>query len=136
MTDVNLVAVLVAGIVPLILGSVWYNPKFLGTLWMKLARLTPEMMEDGKKKMPLHMFLGFITALITAYVLAHFSIVWGVFDYIDALELAFWVWLGFQMPVNLGAVLWEGKSWKLFFINTGYQLIMLALVMLVLVLFS
>jgi hypothetical protein len=34
-------------------------------------------------------------------------------------------WLGFYFPVDLGAVAWEKKSWKLFFINTGYHLMML-----------
>lgn len=34
-------------------------------------------------------------------------------------------WLGFYLPVDLGAVAWEKKSWKLFGINTGYHFTML-----------
>lgn len=35
---------------------------------------------------------------------------------------AIWNWLGFIAPVTLGSVLWEGKPWKLWFINSGYYL--------------
>lgn len=39
----------------------------------------------------------------------------------------FWNWLGFVAPVTLGAVLWEGKHWKLWFLNNGYYLVTLLL---------
>jgi hypothetical protein len=41
---------------------------------------------------------------------------------VAGLEAALWSWLGFVAPVSLGAVLWDGKPWKLWFINAGYFL--------------
>jgi hypothetical protein len=32
------------------------------------------------------------------------------------------------VPYHLGAIVWESRSWKLFFINTGYALASLLLV--------
>ncbi|MGE0772508.1 MAG: DUF1761 domain-containing protein [Cyclobacteriaceae bacterium] len=46
---------------------------------------------------------------------------------------AVFTWLGFYLPVDIGAVTWEQKSWKLFFINTGYHLAMLFVAAIILV---
>lgn len=135
MFEVNYIAVLVAGLVPVILGMIWYNPKVFGGMWMRLANLSPEAMERGKKLMPFHALIGLVGALVMAYVLTHFGIAWGVFDWIGAIELGFWVWLGFQVPVLLSPTLSEMKPWKLFFLNAAYQLVATVLVAVVLVLF-
>jgi hypothetical protein len=50
-----------------------------------------------------------------------------------AASAAIFTWLGFFFPVDLGAVVWEKKSWTLFFINTGYHLVSLLLVAFILV---
>jgi len=44
---------------------------------------------------------------------------------------AVFTWLGFLLPVDLSTVAWERKSWTLFFINTGYHLISLIIVALI-----
>ena len=41
---------------------------------------------------------------------------------------SFFTWLGFFLPVDMGIVTWEKKSWKLFGINTSYHLLNLLLV--------
>ena len=38
----NLIAVLVASLVTLLMGFVWYNPKVFGTIWMKETGMTEE----------------------------------------------------------------------------------------------
>ena len=48
----NLLVILGAALVPLIVGSIWYNPKVLGTAWMKSANLNEEQLKNGAK-MPL-----------------------------------------------------------------------------------
>jgi len=46
----------------------------------------------------------------------------------SVMNAAIFTWLGFYLPVDIGAVTWEKKSWKLFWINTGYHLAMLLVV--------
>jgi hypothetical protein len=41
------------------------------------------------------------------------------------LSAGFWNWLGFVAPVTLGKVLWEGKPWKLWFLDSGNYLLTL-----------
>ena len=123
MIEVSYVAVLAATVVGFVVGFVWYHPSVFGTMWMKLSGISPSAAEAGKKNMVQSMVLGFVGTAITAYVLAHFATVWGAQDFMGALQLAFWVWLGFQMPIHLGSVLWEQKSWNLFALNAAYWLV-------------
>ena len=68
-----------------------------------------------------------------AYVLAHFAGIWNAADIMGAFNLAFWIWLGFIATVGLGSILWEGKTFQLYAINTGYYLASLFLMALILV---
>jgi hypothetical protein len=123
MYEVALWPVLAAGIANVVVGFIWYNPKVFGAAWMRLSNISPETAERGKKMMPVMAFFGFLASVVAAYVMNHFGIAWGVFDWIGGIELGFWIWLGFAAPVLLGVVLWEGKSFKLFLINAGYWLV-------------
>lgn len=134
MYEVTLWPLLAAGIANLIIGFIWYHPSVFGTKWMRLANISPESMEAGKKKMPIIGFFAVLAAIVMAYVMAHFGIAWGVFDVIGAVELAFWLWVGFVVPTSLGVVLWEGKSVTLFFINAGYWLVSMIVAAVILVL--
>ena len=132
MYEVTLWPVLAAGIAAMVVGFVWYNPKVFGTAWMRMSGITPEIADAGKKKMPFMAFFGLLVAIIMAYVMAHFGVAWGVFDWISAIELAFWLWLGFIVPPMLGIVLWEGKSFKLYVLNVSYWLVAMIAMALVL----
>ncbi len=120
--SVNYWAVLVAGVAYMVIGALWYGPLF-GKLWMRLAGVTPGNMKNGMTA-PKAMAIGFISALVMAQVLAHEQFVWSQFfgDSMGlcafALQLAFWLWLGFIATTQLGSVLWEGRSWKQFFLET------------------
>ncbi|NNC94037.1 MAG: DUF1761 domain-containing protein [Chitinophagales bacterium] len=43
----NVIANLVAALVPLILGFIWYNPKVFGNAWMKHGKLSEEELKGG-----------------------------------------------------------------------------------------
>jgi len=129
---VNYLAIIVAAIAAMALGFIWYHPKVFGGAWMRMAGVNPE--GTPKQKMMVHMVLGLLVAGVSAYVLAHFVVVWAALTWVDALQLGFWVWLGFQVPILAGAVLWDKKPWALFYINAGYQLITMVVMALILVL--
>ena len=44
-----------------------------------------------------------------------------------ALSAALFTWIGFFIPSQLSGVAWEGRSWTLFFIDSGYHLLSLLL---------
>src|SRR5258706_1426327 len=97
---INYVAVLIAAIVSMPLGFLWYGPLF-GKQWMKLSGITEAKMKAGKKSGKANMGYGlmFIGSLIMAYVLAH-SLIFAssylkVTGISAGLMAGFWSWLGF-----------------------------------------
>lgn len=126
---VNYLAILVAGVASMAVGFLWYGPMLFAKPWMKLMGYTQESMKDTKKKMGKTYAISFVVSLVMAYVLAHvMGLSENFFHYSrisTGLTTAFWMWLGFIMPVQMTEVLFGGKKWKLFGINTGYQLVSL-----------
>ncbi len=47
MIELNLWIIPVAALIPMILGFIWYNPKFLGKAWMDAAGMTEEKMKGA-----------------------------------------------------------------------------------------
>ena len=118
--------ILIAGIATTLLGWAWFHPAVFGTRWMHMNSFTPEMVERGKKRMPLTALIGLLAAMLVAWVMSYIMVLFGVYDLIGAVELGFWLWLGFIVPVQLGMVLWEGKPWKLYIINVAYYFVNLS----------
>ncbi|MEK7542332.1 MAG: DUF1761 domain-containing protein [Patescibacteria group bacterium] len=126
---INYLAVLVAAAASMVLGFVWYGPLF-GKMWMKLSGITQEKIDASKKSgMNKTYALALVGSLVMAYVLAHALVFASSYFKISGVQaglmVGFWNWLGFIAPVTLGAVLWEGKPVKLWFLNNGYYLVSL-----------
>jgi hypothetical protein len=92
-------------------------------------KLTPEEREKGKKMMPVSAAIQFVASILMVWVLAHALIfadaLLGMSGWTAGIVVGFMNWLGFVAPVTLGTVLWEGKSWKLWLILNGYNLLFL-----------
>ncbi len=126
-------AILAAGSASVLIGWVWYHPSVFGTAWMRMSNITPEMAERGKKRMPITAGIGLGMSMVVAYVMTYFGMAWGVYDIISAIELGVWVWIGFVAPVAIGAVLWEQKPLRLYFINASYWLVALVVMAIILI---
>ena len=124
--SVNYWAVLVAAIAAHAVGFLWYGPLF-GKIWMRLMNIDKKKMDEAKKKGmgPTYLIMA-ITTLLTSYVLAHFVKYLNATDIGGALQAAIWIWLGFIATIQTGIVLWEGKPWKLYFLNAAHWLVSLA----------
>lgn len=118
---VNYWAVLVAAIANMAIGMLWYGPLF-GKQWMAMTGITKESMKAMPMKPWQAMVGGLVTSLIIAYVLVFFTLTW-VGSLSEALMSAFWIWLGFVATTQISGFLWEGKSFKLFVLNTAYSLV-------------
>ncbi len=129
MVTVSFLPVLVVAIVFFIIGFIWHGPMF-GKAYMKAMDLhmdmTPEQKKAMQKKMMPTYILQIVLSFITVYVLAHFIKV-GVAGGTSAVGIAFWIWLGFLMPLAAASAMWSGKpknsAWMLFFITAGYNLV-------------
>ena len=135
MFEVTFWPILAAGIANVVLGMIWYHPKVFGGVFMKYNPMTPEQAARGTKLIPVMAFIAFLAAMVVAYVMNHFGIAWNVFDWIGAIELAFWCWVGFVAPTMLGMVLWERKPFRYYAVVSGFWLvsfIMMAVILVIL----
>jgi len=138
MLQINVVAVLVATVATLILGFFWYA-KLFAKPWMREMGYDPNMRPDRKtmaKGMALSVIGNFLFAWVLAFYLAGWRLLpggpaeFGTLAF--ALNSGLSVWIGFFLPVHLSRVVWEKHSWKLFFINSGYNLVATGVVALIL----
>ena len=125
--DINFLAVLIASIVSMIVGSLWYGPLF-GKAWMKLMNIDKKKVNEMKKTgMGKSYFVMFVGLLLSNYILAHFV------DYTDSVTFGqgmltgFWIWLGFLVTTMLGSILWDGKPFKLYLINVLHYFVTLTI---------
>ncbi|MGJ4786792.1 DUF1761 domain-containing protein [Leptospira koniambonensis] len=129
---ISYLAILVGVLANVVIGFLWFGPIF-GKVWAK--EMGYENMEPDTKAMIKSMVIMIIGSFLTAFVLTHSLFVWKpsswnlpgdgpAWKY--GAYAAFYTWLGFYIPMLLGSVAWESKSWKLFFINAGYNLVSLA----------
>ncbi|MBI1755084.1 DUF1761 domain-containing protein [Candidatus Azambacteria bacterium] len=122
----NIIAVVVAAVVAVIVGGVWYSPFLFGKAWMEALGKNPADMKGMKMPMK-SMGIQFVASFVTAYVLAHFALVWHIQTFGEAVKIGFLVWAGFYATSLMGPVLWEGRPWKLYFINAAQFLVSIVL---------
>ena len=118
--NVNLWAVFVAALVPLLVGAFWYSPALFMKPWMQANGFTEA---DLQKANPVRNYtLSLIFSLIMSFNLAMFladegtTLSWGMAA--GALAGLGWVGLSFAM---IG--LFEMRSWKYILINGAYLVV-------------
>ncbi len=123
LVNINNTAVLVAAIVSMVIGGLWYSPLLFGNLWMKLNKVSM-----GKKKSMGKIYLAqFITLWVMIYVLAHYVAYANATTVSEGILAGFWAWLGFIATMSFGAVLWQGKSFKAWLLDNAHNLLVLAI---------
>ncbi len=121
--DVNILAVGISAVVAMGIGALWYSPLLFGDVWARLMEFPSAKMEEMKKGGVARMYVaGFLLEIVTAVVFFKVIGISNVSGIAPAINLAGLLWLGFMVPILLGAKLWENKPMKLIFINAGYRL--------------
>jgi hypothetical protein len=124
MEAVNYLAVLVAAIVNMALGAIWYSPYVLGTQWMALAGVTQAQM---KARMAPALAVDVAGSLVMAFILAYAVRYAGASTFVAGAVVGFWIWFGFIATTTLSQVIYENRPMQLFFINNGFRLLSLAI---------
>ena len=124
---VNIWAVLVSAIASMVVGSIWYGPLF-GKMFMRemgMDQWSPEKQAEMKKSMTMSYVLQFVASIVMFFVLAGL-IQWdfGSMGAKGGVIMAFWIWIGFVVPLALGNAIWGGKK-KLFWLSIGNMLVTL-----------
>lgn len=121
--EVNWLAVVLATLSTMVVGSLWYAPGVFGKLWEKLARIDPKNRANAPKAIGITLVVSFVAAYVLAHVtyLAH-SYFNNAF-FVDAVSTSFWIWLGFVATRFITHDAFENRPWKLTLMNISHELI-------------
>ena len=123
--ELNLWAVLGAAAATMIIGFLWYSPWLFARPWMVAMGYDPEdktkldEMRKGAARMYTITLLGsLLAAIVLGKIVYHLTIDSALY----AMKIAIAVWAAFVLTVQLTDQMFGHRPFKLFLINTGYQL--------------
>ncbi|TDI73502.1 MAG: DUF1761 domain-containing protein [Bacteroidetes bacterium] len=123
----NPVAVLFAGLIPMLLGSVWYGPLF-GKMWMGMIGKTEEELRENFNPIKSYVFT-FVMALVMGFILAHlleaYSVATSQTGLWEGMQGGFWCWLGFVITIGYQHIAFNDQKIGLYLLNMGYNLLAL-----------
>lgn len=145
----NYLILVLAALIPMVMGFLWYHPKTLGTVWMNESGMTEEKMKGGN--MALIFGLSFVLSVLLAvemnFIVIHMNHMYSVFFHeldagnaeikeliatIERLGAANHRTFGhgvfngvvagffFALPILATNALFERKSFKYIAVNAGY----------------
>ena len=119
----NHLAVLVAWLVNCAVGAYWYSPAGFGKLWAKLSGVDHMAMPENEATKT----LGFIilSAAVQAAALALIFNSLNVTGVVNGLLVGFVLWVGFVAATTVGNTLYQRLSWKFWWLNASYFLVVM-----------
>ena len=115
---------IVAVLIKVIVGALWYSPLLFLKPWQQLTGVSDEAMKGGMAK---GMATWIIGALLMAFVLAHAVFYAGAKDAGTGAAVGFANWVGFILVVLLDDWAAAKRPFKLLAINAGSNLVALVL---------
>jgi hypothetical protein len=114
----TILPVIVALVAAAFISGIWYSPMLFGRQWMALRSQALHVAPDAYIA-PWKPLVEVIREIVVAYVLTRLVSRLQITRLTSALNLGFWVWMGFPVTMLVGASLWDNKPWALSLIHGG-----------------
>jgi len=118
-------AIVGAAVASMIIGFIWYSPMLFAKSWMIAMGYDPDdksKLEELRKGAGRMYAIAFVLSLIGAFVLAKIISGLTIATPLYGMKVGLAVWAGFVLPVQWTDQMFGRRPFKLFLINTGYQL--------------
>jgi hypothetical protein len=115
-TEINLAAVVVAWIVHIVLGLLWFQPKLFGNEWSKL---TGQDLKPSSTWIVPGIIGHLLMILVLVFLIKHTNAENGL----SGVLIGLMAWIGFIVPMEIGELIWEKNPFRLFLIRIGNQLL-------------
>ncbi len=122
---INWWAVVVTWLVYVVVGAFWYSPSGFGKLWAKLSGVNHMKMPEKEATRTI-VFVA-ISAAVQAKILALVLNSLGVTTVGEGLLAGLTLWLGFTAATTVGVTLYQRLSWKFWWLNASYFLVVMLL---------
>jgi hypothetical protein len=122
--EINYIAVLLATLSSMVVGSIWYTPKVFGNRWMKLSGVTPS--GDAKDAIA-PIVVTLVVSFITAWVLAGAAFIaysfYGGSFLVNTLVTAVILWAGFTAARFITHDAFDKRPAALTVLNIAHELV-------------
>ena len=122
--SINWWMVIIAALLRMVVGSVWYSPAMFVKPWQQLAGITPESMQQG---LPKAIAVDLVMSLVMSFVLFHAVVYAGATTWWAGALVGLLNWLGFVLATHLPLWAYENRPFKLIAIGTGSNIVSMAL---------
>lgn len=130
--EINYIAVVLATLSSMIVGSIWYTPKVFGNYWMKQAGITPSgNAKDAIRPILLTLVVSFITAWVLAgAVYISFEFYGGSF-LVNAIVTGILLWGGFTAARFITHDAFDGRTAGLTVLNCAHEFVTIVIMALI-----
>ncbi len=123
LSNLNVLAIVIGWLIAIGLGSFWYSPAGFGKLWSKLSGV--DMMKMPKELASKAIVSVIISSLIQVIALAIVVNSLNADTVSEGLAIGLLVWAGFTAATTVGNNLYSRLSWKFWWLNASFFLIVM-----------
>ncbi|MEH6780745.1 MAG: DUF1761 domain-containing protein [Rhodoglobus sp.] len=130
--EINYIAVIVATLSSMIVGTVWYSPRVFGNYWMKAAGITPTgNAADAIRPIVVTVIVSFITAWVLAgAAFIAFDFYGGSF-FVNSLLTSIVLWGGFTAARFITHDQFDGRPNGLTVLNVSHEFVTIVIMALI-----
>jgi hypothetical protein len=122
---INYWALAVAWLITVVVGALWYSPVAFGKRWEKHTGIDIlKIPEKEATKIIGYVMLSAIFQVVTLGVVLHSL---GAATAADGLLVGVALWLGLTAATSVGVTLYSRRSWKFWWLNSSYFLLVMAI---------
>ena len=122
---INYFAVAAAWIISVGVGSFWYSPAGFAKQWSKLSGV--DIMKTPKQETNRAIIFVIVSCLLQTFILALVLNSLDVKNVLQGAGVSIVLWLGFTALTTIGNTLYQRQSWKFWWLNASYFLIVMTL---------
>lgn len=135
--EINVLAVIIATLSTMVVGTIWYTPKVFGNYWMRVAKVNPSgEAKDAVKPILITLAVSFISAWVLAGSAAIAQEFYGGNFLVNTLVTAVILWAGFTASRFVTHDAFEGRPAGLSVLNSAHELVTFVVMALVIGLFG
>ncbi len=122
---INYFAVLVTWLISVIVGGFWYSPAGFGKQWSKLSGV--DMMKTPKAETSRAIKFVALSCLLQSFAFALILNSLNVENVLQGLIASLVIWFGFTALTTVGNTLYQRQSWKFWWLNVSYFLVVMVI---------
>ncbi len=127
LADIKYIAVIVAVVVNMVAGGLWYSPLLFAKPWMAANGFTEEQIK-AQGSATRGYIVSIIASIVIAFAIALFVQAASADTAVDGLLLGLAAGVGFVATTSAANYIFESRPLKLYLINAGYPVVSFTLI--------